>query len=328
MPSDQRASASALMQAVAYYRFGEPDVMACYGVDCPVPGASELLIEVGACSVNPIDWKVRRGDFHRAGDAAFPRIPGCDVAGTVLEVGRRVSDFRPGDRVFAVLDPMRGGAYAQYCAVPETAAARLPPELPLAHGAAVPTGALTAYQALVRHGQVSAGKRVLINGAAGGVGTFAVQIARLQGAEVVGVSSASAAELVARLGADRVLDYEREDFTAGGLTGFDIVFDAVGLSDFKRCSRLLNSHGLYISTQPRPSGLLANVSASLRPGPREIGMTTRANGADLAVLAHWLDVDLIRPVVDRLYPLCEAADAHRYSEGGHVHGKIVLEVGA
>jgi NADPH:quinone reductase-like Zn-dependent oxidoreductase len=319
------------MKAIVYEKYGPPDVLHPREVEKPAPKADEVLIQVHAASVNWGDWHNLRADpflVRLAAGLLKPKnkILGFDVAGRVETVGVNVKQFQPGDEVFGDIYACGGGAFAEYVAVPENALVLKPANITFEQAAAVPVAAVTALQGLRDQGQIRAGQKVLINGASGGVGTFAVRLARHFGAEVTGVCSARNVNLVRRLGADHVVDYTQEDITQNGQR-FDLILDNVGNpSIYKR----LYKHSLS------PKGICVIVAGSfflqLIQGPwmtltggNKIGtfmtVTTRE---DLAFIQELLETGEIVPVIDRCYPLSEVPEAIRYLEEGHARGKLVI----
>jgi len=253
------------------------------------------------------------------------KILGFDVAGEVAETGKDVRTFKKGDQIFAMLSVMSGGGYAEYASVPEGAAVMKPDGMSSEEAASVPLAALTALQALRDKGRVSAGKKVLVNGASGGVGIFAVQIAKASGAVVTGVCSSRNAGLVRSLGADSVIDYTREDFTEN--TGaYDIVYDVVANRSFSACKRALAPGGVYITTIPGPATLLQGLLPSLFPGRKAAHVMVKADGRDLGVIKELIEAGRLRTVIDKTFPLSQASAAHRYCEAGHSRGKNVITI--
>lgn len=313
------------MRAVFYRRPGPPDVLELGEMSEPRISARQLLVRVRAAGVNPVDCKMRamrvRPPWQR-----FPVIPGSDVAGEVVRVGASVTRFQPGDVVYAILSPFKGGAYAEYAAVPERQAARKPANLDYQAAASVPIAGLTALQALRDYGRVKPGDRVLVNGASGGVGSFAVQVARALGATVTGVASGRNVEWVKSLGADRVVDYEREDFTRS-VERYAIVLDTVSTSSFGRCKAILAPQGTYVRTLPSASTILHAVTSAASLGRRAQIFFLRARGEDLDQLRDLIETGRVRPQIERIFPLAQAAQAHAASEAGHTRGKLVLRVG-
>lgn len=315
------------MKAAVIDRYGSPDVLRYADVDKPVIKADQMLVRVYASSVNPIDWKIRKGLLQFLTGYQFPLILGFDVAGEVVEVGSQVTRFRVGDRIYARLDQLAGGAYAEYAAVAERVAAHKPANMSDEEAAAVPLAGLTALQALRDEGHFAAGQRVLINGASGGVGTYAVQIAKVLGASsIVGVCSARNADLVKSLGCDRVIDYQQQDFTQDA-TKYDVVFDAVGNRSFDDCKRVLQPNGYYVTTQPYPANYVQSFFTAFLPGPKYKVILLKSNTADLEFLKQQIEAGHIRSVIDRTYPLAETAAAHQQGETERTVGKVVITIG-
>lgn len=312
------------MKAVIYRRPGPPNVLEYTDVAEPRINDRRVLVRIRAAGVNPVDWKMRRMRL-RVPWQRWPVIPGSDLAGEVVRAGAAVARFRPGDTVYGMLSPLTGGAYAEYAAVAEDRLARKPTNCSFEEAAAVPVAGLAALQALRDLGRIVAGSRVLINGASGGVGSFAVQIAKAYGAAVTAVSSGKNAEFTTALGADRVIDYQREDFTRSGGT-YDLIFDAVGVRAFSECRRVLDRHGVYVSTLPSAATVRDLVVGSFRQGPRARAVFLRVKRADLDALTALIEAGKVRPRIDRVFPLAQAAEAHAYSEAGRTRGKIVIRV--
>ncbi|MEG4446174.1 NAD(P)-dependent alcohol dehydrogenase [Microcoleus sp. AT9_B5] len=313
------------MKAVAFDRYGSAEELQCRELSKPIAKSNELLVRVRASSVNPVDWKIRQGHLQLLTGHNFPRIVGSDISGVVVEVGREVTKFQPGDEVYTFLNPINGGAGAEYAAVPESDAAIKPKNITHAEAAAVPIAGLTALQALRDLGQLQAGNKVLINGASGGVGTFAVQIAKAMNAEVTGVCSAKNRELVKSLGANFVLDYAEIDFTRQ-TEKYDIILDAVGTRTFAECEKVLQPEGVYISTLPTLDNLAPIVTSWFVSGKKAKLIVANANTSDLGALRELIESDKVEPIVDRTYSLQEVAAAHAYSETGRAIGKIAIVI--
>jgi NADPH:quinone reductase-like Zn-dependent oxidoreductase len=318
------------MKAIVIDRYGTSDRLQLREVERPRPSAGEVLIRVHAAGVNPIDWKVRRGLLRPVLWLRFPIILGSDVAGVVEEVGPGVTRFRPGDPVFALLYPKRHGpgGYAEYAVAPDSAVARKPEALSFEEAASMPVAALTALQSLRDLGRLAAGGSALIDGASGGVGTFAVQLARALGAaRVAGVCGPSNVELVRGLGADTVIDYTREDFTRRP-DRLDVILDAVAKSSFGACRRILGPRGTYVTTLPMPGvlfwGALLPVAGRLGYGKRAKFVVAQARGSDLEFLGRLVDEGKLRPIIDRIFAFDQVKEAHDFSETGRARGKIVL----
>jgi NADPH:quinone reductase-like Zn-dependent oxidoreductase len=309
--------------------YGGADRLRIGEVERPSPGTGELLVRVKASSINPLDWKIRRGSMRLLLRARFPLVLGFDVAGIVESVGPEIDRFEPGDAVYAMLDNRLGGAHAEWAVVGQAAAALKPERLSYEEAAAVPLAALTALQALRDHGELAAGEKVLVNGASGGVGHFAVQIAAALGARVTAVASGRNLDLARELGAERTIDYRKELFTQDEET-FDVVFDAVGKSSFEECNLLLGEGGVYVTTMPGPGDIFRSIVGSVAglfgPTRRARWFSVKPRGDDLALLGGLIEQGRLRPVVDQVFPLEEIRRAHETSEAGHVRGKIVVTI--
>jgi NADPH:quinone reductase-like Zn-dependent oxidoreductase len=325
---------TATMKAVVNRCYGSPDIVTIEDVAKPVPGDGQVLVKVRAASLNAGDWHTLRGEpyFIRPLSTGMgrPSRPGLgmDYAGVVEAVGKNVTQFRPGDEVFGG----RGGALTEYLSVvAERSILPKPANMTLEQAAAVPVAAITALQALRDHGKVTAGQKVLINGASGGVGTFAVQLAKVFGAEVTGVCSTRNLALVRELGADHVVDYTREDFTRGA-EQYDLIVDLVDNHSPFDYARVLKPGGIVVivgSASKDP--WVGAFSAILKPavyGPfmsqELVFFVARMNKQDLAVLGQLIEAGEVRAVIDRTYGVDEARDALRYLEEGHVRGKVIV----
>lgn len=315
------------MKAMQYQGYGAPDQLKLSEVPAPRPGPSQLLVRVAATSVNPVDWKLHTGQYRLLMPIRFPSIPGFDVAGEVVEVGSQVTRFRVGERIFAMLNPrrVRGGAAAEYALVDEAAAARAPANLSAQEAAAIPLAGLTALQGLRDLGEIAAGQHVLIVGASGGVGHFAVQIARHLGATVTAVASDRRAAMLHALGAERVIDYTRERNWAGRLP-YDLVFDVIVRRPVRTFFPWMTSRGVYVSSLPSAGRVAAALLLPLISRRRVRIVGVQARGADLEELRALCERGALRPVIDRVFPLAELAAAHAYSQQGHTAGKIVITV--
>lgn len=327
------------MKAAVYHRYGPPEVIAIEEVEKPMPKDGEVLIRVRAAALNPLDWHIVRGKpyiMRLMGGWRAPRATrlGVDVAGEVEAVGAGVMAFKPGDAVFGeVFGPVRG-AFAEYVCGSQAKFAAKPAALTFEQAASVPVAAFTALQALRDKGWLQPGQKVLINGAAGGVGTFAVQIAKSFGAHVTGVCSAKNVPLVQSLGADETIDYGREDFTAGARR-FDLIVDAAGNHSLSALRHALVPNGICVAVSgPNGSWLgpltrfLAAPLLSLFVSQRFVPLIARPNQDDLQILCGLLQVGKVVPVIDRCYPLGQIADALGYLEQGHARGKVVIRIQA
>jgi len=315
------------MKAMVIDGYGSADRLTLREIDKPTPGTKQVLLRVRATSVNPIDWKLRKGMLRFVWPLKFPFILGFDVAGVVEEVGSGVTRWRSGDEVYASI--RTGGCYAEYAAASESALARKPEKLSFEEAAAVPVAALTALQAFRDTAALKPGHRVLINGASGGVGAFSVQVAVALGGRVTGVTSTRNLELVRQLGAERVIDYTREDFASQDEM-YDVIFDVVPNRSFGTCSRVLAPTGVYVTTVPGASsfvwGLLTSCFGIVGYGKRCRWIVMKPNGPDLEFLAQWTEQGKLKPLIDRIYPVEQIRQAHEYSESGRARGKIVVRV--
>ena len=319
------------MRAVVRARYGPPDVLRLEEVAKPSPADDEVLVRVRATSVNPVDWYGLTGTPYvaRAMMGFFKpksELFGDDFAGVVEAVGRDVTDFRPGDEVFGGTS----GAFAEYVAVGDGFGPK-PANLTFEEAAAVPVAALTALQGLRDQGQLRPGQEVLINGASGGVGTFAVQIAKALGAQVTAVCSTRNVELVRSLGADHVIDYTREDFTRSGRR-YDLLLDVAGSKSWSKCRRVLNPQATLVMVgAPKGNRLLGPLGhfvrvrlAAVRGSQKAVFFIAKLNRSDLGILRELLESGKVKPVVERRYDLGEIADALRYLGEGHAQGKLVI----
>jgi NADPH:quinone reductase-like Zn-dependent oxidoreductase len=322
------------MQAIVYQTYGSPDVLKLAEVQKPVPQDNEVLIQVVAASTAAGDWHLLRADpfMMRFVYGLFTpkyRILGAAVAGRVEAVGRDVRQFRPGDEIFGDLSTCGFGAFAEYAAAPEHALALKPTNSTFEEAATVPVSAVTALQGLRDHGHIQLGQKVLINGASGGVGTFAVQIAKAFGAEVTAVCSTGKMEMVRSLGADHVIDYTQEDFTQNGKR-YDLILAANGYQPLSAYQRALTPQGTYAmtggSTAQMFEAMLLGPLRSKKGGQKMGNVLAKPNQEDLIFMSGLLESGKVKPVIDRRFPLREVADAIRYLEAGHAQGKIVITV--
>jgi NADPH:quinone reductase-like Zn-dependent oxidoreductase len=326
------------MKAIVYHEFGSPDVLRLEEVEKPVPNDNQILVNVRAVSVNPLDWHFMEGIPYIARPLAFgflkPSVTrlGVDYAGSVEAVGKNITEFKPGDEVYG----NRFGAFAEHVVASDKALALKPTNLTFEQAASIPVAAITALQALRDNGKIQPGQKVLINGASGGVGTFAVQIAKSFGAEVTGVCSGRNVEMVRSLGADHVIDYTREDFTKRA-ERYDLILDNVGNQPLSGFRRVLTPTGKYVAiggggvTDSRWTGPLIGVMKMLMLKPfvtQEMRMMlSDMNKKDLAILADLIQSGKVKPVIDRTYPYSQLPEAMRYLEEGHARGKVVINVG-
>jgi NADPH:quinone reductase-like Zn-dependent oxidoreductase len=305
------------MKAVRIHNYGGPEVLRYEEVPLPTIGEEEVLIRVHAAAVNPLDWKVRSGYFQIWSPHTFPLILGFDVAGVIEAVGTGGTQFAIGDEVYAAPDT---GGYAEYVAVRADEVAHKPQTVDDVHAAAMPIAALTAWQALFDAAHLEAGQRVLIQGAAGGVGNMAVQLAKWRGAEVIGTASGYNHAFLRQLGADEVIDYTTTRFETV-VSGMDIVLDTVGGETLQRSLTVLKPGGMLVSIVDTPSP-----EAAAAHGVQQRQVNLQINTGQLAELARMVDTGHLKPIVSTVLPLQQARQAHILSEGRHVRGKIVLQV--
>lgn len=313
------------MQALMYREFGAPEVLE-WVADQPRPvlAPDQVLVKVAAGSLNPKDILLRKGIFPGFLDREKPpRGSGLDLAGEVVEVGPQVSDLSPGDQVFGMTNRFCGGVHAEFAAIAADQVALVPESLTLTEAAAVPLAALTALQALRDCASLQPGQKVLINGASGGVGHFAVQVARCLGAEVTAVCGHRNLEFVQELGAQRAVDYGVTPAREIPET-FDVVFDVFGAGRFADYRRQLGRKGIYVNTIPKPVTALAEARARLGLGRRNRLVIVRSKRRDLNLLRMWIDEGRLRPVIDATYSFADAASGHRHVESRHTRGKVVL----
>lgn len=313
------------MKAVVIGRYGGNDAVELAEVPVPSPQRNDLLIKVHAASINPIDWKIRNGMLKIITGGSFPKILGLECAGEVVATGSDVRQFQIGDHVVGFTGVGRLGAFAEYVCVSAGSSFAKPATVGYEQASTLPIAGLTALQALRDLGGIKPGDEVLINGASGGVGTFAVQVAKIFGAHVTAVCSAANAELVHHCGADRVLDYAREDFTTG-IERYQIVFDTVAKRSFAECKRVLSANGVYVTTLPAPSVLMNQYLLGVFTGRRAKMVVARPNAADMAWMFDHIEAGRIRVIIDRVYPLGGIEEAFAYSESGKARGKVVLRV--
>jgi NADPH:quinone reductase-like Zn-dependent oxidoreductase len=308
----------AAMKAVRIHEFGGPEVMHLEDLPTPDIGPDEILIEVHAGSVNPVDYKIRNGGY--LDEKKLPITLGRDIAGEVGRCGAQVTGFKNGDPVYAMLPPQSGG-FAECVSVPAEVCAKKPERLNWVQAAAVPLAALTAWQGIFDHGRLGHGQTLLVHGASGGVGHFAVQFAVCRGAHVIGTCRGEDGDFVRQLGAETVVDYQREDFRDLA-RDIDVIFDLIGGETRSRSWDLLREGGTLVSTVGQPDHAKADEHRA-----RGVSYMTQPSGAQLSEIGRLIDEGHVRPYIDRVYPLTASADAERHLENDHVRGKVVLAVG-
>jgi len=317
------------MKAIVFHQYGQPDVLALEEIEKPSPEDDEVLVKVYASCINSWDWELLQGIPYvnrlMAGILKPTKIKilGCDIAGSIESVGINVKRFQVGDEVFGDLSSCGWGGFAEYVAAAEKALEIKPACLTFEQAAAVPQAALLALQGLQRGG-IQAGKKVLINGAGGGSGTFAIQIAKEFGAEVTAVDSTEKLDIMRSTGADQVIDYTQEDFTKNG-QHYDLIFDNAAnrsLSDYKR---VLNPGGIHVMVGGKSFNIFKTLLASILGSRKYVLLLHKANKG-LDTMKQFIEVGKVVPVIDRSYPLSEAADAMRYFAAGHAKGKVVITI--
>lgn len=334
-PPPTVSAAATTMKAVRYYCYGSADVLHYGDIEKPLPGDNQVLVKVHAAAVNPLDWHFMRGTpyFMRLMSGLGKPTDtglGADFAGTVEAVGSKVTTFKPGDKVFG---GGGSGAYAEYNLVREEGAQVLQPAgISFEQGASVGVAGLTALQALRDKGQLAPGQKVLINGASGGVGTFAVQIAKAMGAEVTGVCSTRNVEMVRSIGADHVIDYKTSDYTMGD-ERYDLIIDMISNHSLRKNRRVLTPNGRLVMVGGATGDWFAALAGPLKAlfyskfvDQQFITLLARLNSEDLVVIGDMIEKGTVTPIIDRRYPLSEIAAAIEYSETGRARGKIIVEV--
>ena len=323
------------MKAIVYTKYGPPDVLQLKEVEKPTIKENEVLVKIHAASVNAADWHLLTADIFLVrlmGMGLFkPKntILGADIAGRVEAVGKDIKQFRPGDEVFGDIFAGGTGGFAEYASVSESALALKPANLSFEEAAAAPLAAVTALQGLRDEGQIKPGQKVLINGASGGVGTFAVQIAKSFGAEVTAVCSTRNLDMARSIGADHVIDYTKEDFTQNGQQ-YDLILAANGYHPISAYKRALTPQGVYVMAGGSPAqmfqAMLLGPWMSTKGGKKMGGVSAKANQKDLVIIKELLEAGKVVPVIDKRYPLSEVPEALRYLGTGHARGKIVITV--
>jgi len=313
-------SATPTMKAVVIHEYGDPAVLKYEDVPRPEPKDDQLLIRVIAAGVNPVDGLIRSGMFAKEGNRVFPIILGGDVAGVVEKVGSKITKFKAGDPVFAYVSLDNSGGYAQYALVTEREAAPKPKSLTYVEAAAVPVVAMTAWQALVDTAKLASGQTVLIHGGSGGVGSFAIQIAKARGAKVIATASTANQDFLKQLGADVTIDYTKQKFEDVA-KDVDVVLDSVGKDTLARSYGLVKKGGIIVSIVARP-----NQSQLQKHGIRGAALSVEPNSEELAEIGKLIDDKKIKVIVSQTFPFSEARKAHEQVATGHTRGKIVLRI--
>jgi len=320
------------MKAIVYTKYGNPDVLTLQDVEQPTPKENEVQVHVQAASINSWDLDLLRGKpfLNRIGGIRKPRysILGADITGKVAAIGSEVRDFNPGDMVFGDISGCGLGGFAEYVCVPEKALSRKPATMTFQQAAAIPQAAVLALQALRKAGQIHSGQRILINGAGGGVGTFALQIAKIFGAEVTGVDRSEKLEMLQTLGADEVVDYQQKDFKRYG-EQYDLILDVVGTCSIADCKRMLQPQGAYIMIGGPTTRILKVACRSAmnsKNGRKPSLLIHKPNRDDQDVIGGYFEKGYLTAIIDSCYPLSETAEAMRHFEKGLAFGKVVIRM--
>jgi NADPH:quinone reductase-like Zn-dependent oxidoreductase len=308
------------MKAIEIYHYGGPEELKYEDAEVPAINSDDVLVRVFASGVNPVDWKIRQGDHRSGQDPSLPRILGWDFSGVIEKVGSSVKEWKVGDEVYGRPDLTRNGTYAEFVAVRAGEIGRKPKSIDHKTAAGVALAASTAWQGLFEHGGLQSGQSVLIHGAAGGVGTFAVQFAKWRGANVIGTASGKNIDFLEKLGADEVIDYEKEDFSEQ-LRDIDVVFDTLGGEVQELSMKVLKPGGILVGTVG-----IKDEKAFAEAGFRTAAYMAQSRTTDLQQIADLIDAAIVIPVISRVFPLKDAAEAHRVGEKGHMRGKMVLQV--
>jgi len=313
------------MRSIIYSKYGSPEVLEVADIEKPELDTNSILVRVRASSVNPVDYKVRRGDMKILSGKKFPKYAGSDFSGVIENVGESVAGYKKGDEVYGFVSAIKGGAYSDYLIADPAKVSLKPEKFSFEQAASMPIAALTALQALNYLGNVNEGTTVLINGATGGVGSFAVQLAKAMGAEVTGVCSKDNMKLCKDIGADEVFNYAEEELFKSGRK-FDVFFDAAAKSTFSKSKKFINSRGIYITTIPG-LGVIINSLFNFLPFKKKAKfIMVKSSGIDLAIMTGFAMTDTMEPVIAESFSLEDVADAQELAESGKFRGKIVIKI--
>jgi len=313
------------MKAVVMKKYGTPDVLEIANLSRPQINDNQVLVEVYASSVNPVDWKIRKGSLKLFMRKKLPCVLGGDIAGRITEVGKNVQFFRVGDEVFGKIDIIKNGAYAEYVATSASHLALKPQKMNFDEAATLPLAGLTALQALRDMGKIRKGMNVLVNGCSGGVGTFAIQLAKAFTCKVTGVCSSRNMQYARNLGADCVIDYMEQDIVSLQ-DEYDIFFDVVGNQEYSKVKHILQRGGVFVTTLPSFNILLLGSIHNIINSRKMKSIFVQESKEDLEILADFVDAGLLKTHIDKSYDLIDVAEAHQYSETGRVVGKISLKI--
>ncbi len=313
------------MKTIYTTGYGEVSCLKIKSLKDPVPKNDQLLVKVHACSINPIDWKIRKGDIKPLGKKKPPKVLGCDFSGVVADVGANCLQFKKGDRVWGSLDPVKGGAYAEYLLTKENNITYAPWNLNDVEAASIPLVGLTALQLLINKAGVRPDHHVLVNGCSGGVGSAAIQIAKALGCMVTGVCSSRNIKLATQLGCDHVIDYTAGNFLTG-LTTYDVFLDAVGNQKYHTIGQCLKPSGTYVTTRVTFSSVLGMPLLNIFRKQKAYAVIVKPNSQDLNTLKKFVEAEVLKPVIAKIFPFHQIKNAHLMSEKSKVAGKLVLEI--
>lgn len=313
------------MKQVEYFKYGEPEVLRVNEVSKPKPSKDEILVKVMASSMNAIDWKNRQGRFRHVSGLLKPRTKqGFDIAGLVEDTGYAISDIQTGDRVIGQLGNLQGGAFAQYVALKNNQYCIAPPEISFLQLAGIPMAATTAWQALFENARLVPGAHILINGGSSGVGHYAIQIAKAYGAMVTAICSGKNFEFCRALGADTLIDYQKEDFT-NRETQYDIIFDVMNNKSLEQVKQIMKQDAVYIGTTPTPTLLWSILKSSLTSKKSKF-VAVKPNTKALTDICRLMKEDKLKTKIDKIFSLSEIIEAHRYSELSRSCGKVIIQM--
>lgn len=310
------------MKAILYRKFGPVEVLESGVMETPRPAADGVVVRVRAVSLNVIDSRSRRGEMSPLVNKKFPKIPGVDFSGVVSEVGTQVADLKPGDEVLGATDPFKGGALAEYVAVPRNAITRKPAALSWEESAALPLAGVASLISLRDLSQIKSGQKVLVHGSSGGLGTFSVQLARLFGAKVTGVSGPEGVTLSRDLGAEEALDYTRQELSPS--SKYDAILNFSGHLPFERARPFLNKRGRFVEPSPTIPKFIGSMLGNVFRKQKHLMLTAQVKTSDLDILLGHVGKGQLRVVVARVFPFHQATDAFRFLENGGAQGKVVL----
>ncbi len=313
------------MKAATINKWGDPGVFDIGTFEKPAPGPNQVQIQVICSSVNPVDYKQRKGNHKFILGSPFPIILGYDVSGIVTDIGSEVESFKIGDEIFGDLDNKYGTALAEYAVGQEHCFAPKPKKISFQEAAALPLAGLTALQGIRDKGKLKAGETIIINGASGGVGHLALQIAHILKGKTIVVASAKNVDFLKQFNPEKIVDYTSENIYNTGIKA-DIIFDVAGNLNFRKCLKLLNNNGRYVSTLPRPKIIWHKFISVFTKGKKPFTLLRKHNAKDMRQLAQWQEEGSIKPFINKTFSLEEIADAHRFAEKAGFTGKVVINI--